>query len=327
MELLRALRCRGNDSLDPPGWDVTFCDGLRVSRATAGTNTASPLPFVSVILPTIGRSSLGSSIRTILKSNYPRFELLVVHDEQRLGSSIARNLALKIARGDVIHFAEDDCEYATSNLRALVKKYLSVHTHDPRCVGIVGSFLPPVWGSRAVMIRISTPRQGIKVTVFPGQGPTDYLATGNALCSKQGILQCGGFNEQYSHMFEDLELSLVLKRNGFTLYNCNQAIARHRNEPRGEKFVLRLLRGTAYLSARNAVLLHKTWCRHPLTYVAKRLASDLRRSISSQRRAEIGPDIQWQRTAERRRLLDRIAYLFGFIAGLVSKPARRTTLG
>lgn len=137
-------------------WNVTTSDGLRVSRVSAGTGEASPLPFVSIILPTIGRSSLQSSIRTLLESNYPRFELLVVRDTQRLGSTIARNLGLRVAKGDVIHFAEDDSDYTTSNLRALVEKYLSARRSDPHCVGIVGSFLPAVWGSLAVMIRIST---------------------------------------------------------------------------------------------------------------------------------------------------------------------------
>lgn len=162
---------------------------------------------------------------------------------------------------------------------------------------------------------------------IPGEGRTDYLATGNALCSKQIILQCNGFNERYSHMFEDLELSLVLKRNGFRLYNCVEAVARHRNEPRFEKSAGRLLRRTTYLSARNAVLIHKTWCGNPLTYAARRLTSDLRRSVSSQQRADFGSDIHWKRTAETRLLLDRIAYLFGIIAGLTSKTGRQPTQG
>jgi GT2 family glycosyltransferase len=309
--------------LDPLKWDARTIGHLRVSRLSAGTNQDPSLPFVSVILPTVGRSSLESSIRTILKSDYPRFELLVVKDEQRLGSSIARNVGLKTAKGDVILFAEDDCEYVPSNVRALVDKYLAVRAHDPRCAGIVGSFLPPVWGSTEVMIRISTPPQGIKVTVHPGEGPTDYLATGNALCSKEIIAQCGGFNEEYSHMFEDLELSLILKREGFTIYNCPQAVALHRNEPRGEKSSVRLSRRTSYLRARNAVLIHKTWCGNPLIYAARRLTTDLVRSISHLHIVDAGSDVHWERSAERRRLLDRVAYVFGIANGLVSKPRGR----
>jgi GT2 family glycosyltransferase len=177
------------------------------------------------------------------------------------------------------------------------------------------------------MIHISTPREALKVRVDPGEGRTDYLATGNALCSKQIILQCGGFNERYSHMFEDLELSLVLKKNGFTLYNCARAVAEHMNEPRLEKSSGRLLRRPAYLSARNAILIHKTWCGNPLSYAERRLSSDLRSSIRNLQRAHYGPNIHSRRIAERRPLLDRIAYLFGVVAGLTSRTGRQTIKG
>jgi hypothetical protein len=304
-------------------WDVLTDNGLRVSRVSAGTGERSSLPFVSIILPTIGRPSLGTSIRTLLDSDYPRFELLVVHDIQRRGSAIGRNLGLRIANGDLIQFAEDDCRYTATNLRVLVEKYLSIHRNDPSCAGIVGSFLPAVWGSVAVMVHISTPGEGLKLTVVPGEGRTDYLATGNSLCSKRIILQCGGFNERYSHMFEDLELSLVLKKNGHRLYNCAQAAAEHRNEPRFEKSS-RPLRGSTYLRARNAVLIHKSWCRSPVSYAARMSLSDLRRIAVNPQRAIYGLETQWRRTAERRPLLDRVAYLLGVATGLISRTTRQT---
>jgi GT2 family glycosyltransferase len=308
-------------------WEAMMCDGLRVSRAPTGTGEKSTLPFVSIILPTIGRSSLHSSIRTPLKSQYPRFELLVIHDTQRRGSALGRNIGLRVAKGNLVHFAEDDCHYTTSNLRALVEKYLSVRRRDHRCAGIVGSFLPAVWDSLAVMIHISTQREALKIEVVPGEERTDYLATGNALCSKQIILQCGAFNERYSHMFEDLELSLVLKKNEFTLCNCAQAVAEHMNEPRLEKSSGPLLRGPVYLSARNAILIHKTWCENPLIYAERRLSSDLRNSIRNLQRANYGPSIHSRRIAERRPLLDRMAYLLGVVAGLTSKTDRQTIKG
>jgi glycosyltransferase involved in cell wall biosynthesis len=310
--------------LAAPLWDVLTSDGLRVSRISGGTGERSALPFVSIILPTIGRSSLQSSIRTLLKYQYPAFELLVISDTYRRGSAIARNLGLKLAKGDLIHFAEDDCTYKSSNLQALAKSYLSAQGADPRCAGIVGSLLPAVWGSLAVMIFISTPREGLKVNVVAGEGRTEHLATGNALCSKQIIMQCGGFNERFSHIFVDLELSLVLKKCGFRLYNCARAVAEHRNEPRLEKYPRHLLRGSAYLRSRNAILIHKTWCGNPLIYATRRIPSDLNASIRYAQEADYGPDTHSGRIAEKSLLFDRISYLLGVIAGLTSRTERQT---
>jgi glycosyltransferase involved in cell wall biosynthesis len=315
--------------LDAPTWDRTTRDGLRVSRISGGTGERSSLPFVSIILPTIGRSSLQSSIRTMLRYQYPRFELLVISDIQRRGSATARNLGLRLAKGDLVHFAEDDCNYRSSNLRALARTYLSAQRSDHRCAGIVGSFLPAVWGSLPVMIRISISRSrdALKVNVVRGEGRTDYLATGNALCSKQIVMQCGGFNERLSHMFEDLELSLVLRKNGFTLYNCARAVAEHRNEPRLEKYSTHLLKGTAYLRARNAILIHRAWCGNSLNYVIERIRSDVRVSIRHGREAHHPPDINSSRIAEKSPLLDRTSYLLGVIAGLTSGIERQTVKG
>jgi GT2 family glycosyltransferase len=310
--------------LDAARWDRMICDGLRVSRISGGTGESSSLPFVSIVLPTIGRSSLRSSIRTLLKYKYPGFELLVINDTQRLGSAIARNLGVRLAKGDLIHFAEDDCNYRSLNLQALANAYLNKRRTDSHCAGMVGSFLPAVWSSLALMIRISTPQEALKVEVIKGEGRTDYLATGNALCSKQIIMQCGGFNEQFFHMFEDLEFSLVLKKKGFRLYSCARAVAEHRNEPRLEKYQVHLFRGTAYLRSRNAILLHKTWCGNPLNYVMKRIRNDLRVSFQHAREADHCPDSQSSRVAEKSPFFDRISYLLGAVAGLTSGTERKT---
>jgi glycosyltransferase involved in cell wall biosynthesis len=312
--------------LDVQGWKIAAYDGLRVSRISGGTRQGTALPLVSIILPTVGRSSLRYAIQTILSYNYPRFELLVISDTHRRGSAIARNLGLRLAEGDLVHFAEDDCTYMSSNLHVLTKTYLRAQRTDPRCAGIVGSFLPAVWGSLAVMIRLSTPRKGLIVDVARGEGRTEYLATGNALCSRESILACGGFNERFSHMFEDLELSLVLKKSGLRLYNCARAVAEHGNESRLEKYPKHILRRTTYLRSRNSILIQKTWCGNPLNYATRRILRDLHASIQH---LQAGHDsgIQSGRVDEKEPLFDRISYLLGVIAGLTSGTVRQTIKG
>jgi len=276
-------------------------------------------PFVSVILPTIGRAELRQAVQSLVKSDYAAFEVLIVYDPERRGSTVARNVGLMLAQGNFVHFAEDDCIYEVGTLHALMQKYQQTIAQDSNCAGIVGCFKPPVWGGIAVRINITVSPEGLRITPILGEGSTDYLATGNTLCSKQAILQCGGFNERYAHMFEDLELSLVLKHEGMKLYNCRAAVAEHLNAPRLESQVP--LKRSPYLRVRNSILLHRTWCGNPVWYTIRQASSNLHRSFSNRTSmmSEQGPD----RSAERRRAIDIVSYGFGAIAGLTSGTARK----
>ncbi len=244
---------------------------------------------------------------------------MIVHDPERRGSSIARNVGLMLAGGDFVHFAEDDCIYEAGALRVLMQRYLETNAHDPKCAGIVGSFKPPVWGGIAVRIKINVTPRSLKTTPILGEGRTDYLATGNSLCSKRTIIQCGGFNERYGHMFEDLELSLILKLNGLKLYNCSGAIAEHLNAPRSEP--PSPLKRSHYFRVRNSILLHRTWCGNSTMYAIRQASSNLRGSISNKRSIPSGAN--QSRGVERRRTIDAVSHGLGTICGLTSGTARK----
>ncbi len=290
---------------------------LIVYRMLVRSKPKLGLPFISVILPTVGRPSVRSAVLSLLNSDYSNFELLLIHDLRRRGSTVARNVGLSLAEGEVVHFAEDDCIYEQSNLRALMRKYGDVLARDSQCAGVVGSFNPPVWGKLAVRIKIQADHQGLKVVPILGEGITDYLAPGNSLCSKQAILRCGGFNERYYHMLEDVELSLVLKQNGMTLYNCADGVAEHLNAPRLEP--QSPLKRSSYLRIRNSILLHKTWCGNPIDYVLRQALSDFRGPILNHACNAYG-----NLDRERRREADRLSYFLGAVAGLASGTARKT---
>lgn len=97
--------------------------GLTVHRLLIRSNPRLAQPFISVILPTIGRAKVHQATQSLINSSYPAFEILIIHDRERRGSTIARNVGLMLARADFVHFAEEDCIYEAGTLRALMQRY------------------------------------------------------------------------------------------------------------------------------------------------------------------------------------------------------------
>ncbi|MFF0816077.1 glycosyltransferase family 2 protein [Rhodococcus sp. NPDC003318] len=92
-------------------------------------------PKVSVVIPTVGRATLGRAVRSVLDQTYPVAEILVVADvgvplplprDDRIvelrtaagsGSGIHRQLGIDRAAGSVIALLDDDDEWRQDKLR------------------------------------------------------------------------------------------------------------------------------------------------------------------------------------------------------------------
>jgi glycosyltransferase involved in cell wall biosynthesis len=135
---------------------------------TLDSGNATFTPFVSVIVPTYNRAeTLRTTIKSLTKQNYPadHYEIIVVDNnstdhtrgvveetiglspvnvkyyfEPRQGVHYARNTALKLSRGEILYYTDDDMIAEMDLLTQIVKPF-ALH---PKLGTVTGRVLP-VW--------------------------------------------------------------------------------------------------------------------------------------------------------------------------------------
>jgi GT2 family glycosyltransferase len=121
-------------------------------------------PLVSVVIPTHGRAAqLAACLDSVLATRYPAFEVIAVDNappddstqrmvadrfgaesrvtylrEERAGASLARNLGVQAARGEIVAFTDDDALVDPWWVSALVAGFAD----DPRVGCVTGLTLP-----------------------------------------------------------------------------------------------------------------------------------------------------------------------------------------
>jgi len=220
------------------------------------TETLLELPFVSVIVTTVGRKWIRECLRNLAQYYYPRYEVIVVYNISGKGPGYARNRGLEVARGDLIHFIDDDAVPSRSNLLELVRTYLEIEKHDRFLGGISGALVDPS-GIKSVGLRISFSRFGLKTIPEQTNRVADCVFTCNALFSKQILNEVKGFDEEISHQFEDVDLSMKVRSRGYRLYTAPDAIVYHVGGVEKLYPLDKQLR--AFYASRNYIILVSKW--------------------------------------------------------------------
>ncbi|MGI6567514.1 MAG: glycosyltransferase [Firmicutes bacterium] len=197
-------------------------------------------PRASVIIPTYNRRELlRRALLALAESTVPfeDFEVIVVDDgstdgtteminslglpydlayerHERKGPAGARNLAIKLARGEIMIFIDSDILVVPE----FVGAHLAAHK-EPKVVAV-----GPVVHTDNLDDPYSTP---FKLTDISGA----FFATGNASVAKEHLLEAGLFDEAFNQYgWEDLELGHRLRKLGLRKVKVPEAVGYHYKE-------------------------------------------------------------------------------------------------
>ena len=126
-----------------------------INSDTKRMNSVEPMPFVSVIVPTYNRANmLGTTIKSLINQSYDKknYEIIVVDNnssdntlqvieqlykespvlinylwELRQGAHYARNSALKIAKGEILYYTDDDMIADSNLLTEIIRPFYLYH--------------------------------------------------------------------------------------------------------------------------------------------------------------------------------------------------------
>lgn len=213
--------------------------------------------IVSVIIPTYNREEpLLITLKSLLKQDYPDREIILVdqtpqHEPQTLkflkqhqdyiqiiklkkpNTSLAKNLGVEKARGEIILFVDDDIKADTNLLTKHVKNY-----SEPKVGGVAGRVFSQDWtkGADVKPVGEVLPNGEIILNFFSNlKQEVDVVMGGNASWRKEVFEKAGGFDPNFigNAMREEADLSLRVKRLGYKIVFEPRAIIYHFEHPTG----------------------------------------------------------------------------------------------
>jgi glycosyltransferase involved in cell wall biosynthesis len=193
----------------------------------------SRLPFVSVVVIVYNmRETIPHCLKSLRELDYPKekYEIIVVDGgsddgtqdivkdfdtnlfvEKRSGRGLARNVGIKLAKGDIVAFIDADCVAARDWLLVHIKN------HFDKSVGAVGgSVINPDVSFRKVFTSVYHYENFAE---FDDRAPKRFMyhiPTCNASFKKSVLEKVGLFEETANH-YEDFILSQKLLKNGYKL--------------------------------------------------------------------------------------------------------------
>src|SRR5215471_7255324 len=186
--------------------------------------SATPQPFVSVIIPTFDRASwVGEAIASVLAQTYPHVELIVVDDgshdatsaavqafgpalsyiwQPHAGVSAARNRGVAASRGELVAFLDSDDLWLPGKTAAQVA-LLQQQPHAHAC------YTDEIWIRHGVRVKPKRIHQKHSGWLFEPSLPRCIISPSSIMLRRTSWDQLGGFDEQLPAC-EDYDLWLRL---------------------------------------------------------------------------------------------------------------------
>ncbi len=160
----------------------------------------------------------GSRDRTAeIAKDFPEFRLI---RQANKGLSVARNVGLHAARGDIIAYTDSDCvvdpHWLTFLVRAMVENGFE---------GCGGPNYAPHEEGRIEACVAASP--GAPCHVLTGEDRAEHLAGCNMAFAKAALLAVGGFDPQFTSAGDDVDICWRTLQAGYTLGFCPAAFVWH----------------------------------------------------------------------------------------------------
>lgn len=198
-------------------------------------------PMVSVVICAYNAErTMEACLKSLCELDYPNYEVIVVDDGSRdrtaeiaarfpdfrlirqpnKGLSVARNVGMAAARGEIIAYTDSDCVVDPHWLRFMVGA-MTANGFDA-CGG--PNYAPHEEGRTEACVSASP---GAPCHVLTAEDRAEHLAGCNMVFRKSVLQRIGGFDPQFTAAGDDVDICWRALDAGFTLGFCPSAFVWH----------------------------------------------------------------------------------------------------
>ncbi|HXW85618.1 MAG TPA: glycosyltransferase [Candidatus Binataceae bacterium] len=198
-------------------------------------------PMVSVVICAYNAErTMRPCLESLTRLTYPNYEVVIIDDGSRdktaeiamdfpqfrlirqpnKGLSVARNVGMHAARGEIVAYTDSDC-VADPHWLTLMVRAMTESGFD----GIGGPNYAPHEDGRIEGCVAASP--GAPAPVLLGASAVEHLAGCNMVFTKESLLRVGGFDPQFTSAGDDVDMCWRLLDAGYRLGYCPAAFVWH----------------------------------------------------------------------------------------------------